>query len=123
MSVEGIASSQMMNIGSTINKEVNPQRKEESNYKTVNLSSEVGSGGEKKVSKEELIHAINASNESLKMYNRELQYSVHKKTNTIMVKLVDTETDEVIREIPPERILDMVAKMWELAGIVVDEKV
>lgn len=40
-----------------------------------------------------------------------------------MVKVVNTETDEVIREIPPEKILDMVAKMWELAGIMVDEKV
>jgi flagellar protein FlaG len=32
------------------------------------------------------------------------------------------KNDEVIREIPPEKILDMVAKMMELAGILVDEK-
>jgi len=28
----------------------------------------------------------------------------------------------MIREIPPEKILDLVAKMWEMAGILIDEK-
>jgi len=37
--------------------------------------------------------------------------------------IINDETDEVIREIPPEKILDMVAKMWELAGIMVDRKI
>ena len=40
-----------------------------------------------------------------------------------MVKVINSETNEVIREIPPEKILDLVAKMWELAGILVDERV
>lgn len=123
MSIEGIAGSQMMNVGNMINKELNPQSKEGENIKTVQVSSEVGASGEKRVNKDELIHAVNTANESLKMYNRELKYSVHKKTNTIMVKLVDTENDEVIREIPSEKLLDMVAKMWEMAGLFVNESV
>jgi flagellar protein FlaG len=36
---------------------------------------------------------------------------------------VNRETGEVIREIPPEKFLDMVAKLQELAGILVDEVV
>ncbi|MBS4538136.1 flagellar protein FlaG [Clostridium sp. D2Q-11] len=123
MSIEGIAGSQMMNIGASISKEVNPHIKHEESNKTVKISSGNGFQGERKVSKDELIHAINASNESLKLYDRKLQYSIHEKTNTIMVKLVDTEKDEVIREIPSEKILDMIGKMWELAGIIVDERV
>lgn len=39
-----------------------------------------------------------------------------------MVKVVDTQTNEIIREIPPEKTLDMFVKMLELAGIFVDEK-
>jgi flagellar protein FlaG len=35
---------------------------------------------------------------------------------------VDNDTKEIIREIPPEKTLDMISKMWELAGLVVDEK-
>ncbi|WP_026894453.1 flagellar protein FlaG [Clostridiisalibacter paucivorans] len=73
----------------------------------------------------DLQQAINDVNKSVKAYNRRLQYSVHEKTNTIMVKVIDTSEgrDEVIRELPPEKILDMVAKMWEMAGIIVDERV
>jgi flagellar protein FlaG len=39
-----------------------------------------------------------------------------------MVKVIDIETKDVIKEFPPEKILDMVAKMWEVAGIMVDER-
>ena len=39
-----------------------------------------------------------------------------------MVKVIDKDTDEIIREIPSEKVLDMVAKMWELNGLLVDEK-
>jgi flagellar protein FlaG len=39
-----------------------------------------------------------------------------------MVKVMDKEDGKVIREIPPEKTLDLVAKLWELAGILVDER-
>ena len=38
------------------------------------------------------------------------------------MKIVDKDTKKVIRELPPEKTLDMIAKAWELAGILVDEK-
>lgn len=122
MSVEGIAGSQMMNNRPMINKEINPKAREEDNKQMVEVSNDNGNVKEKKVSKEELIHAVNTANESLKSHNRELKYSVHKETNTIMVKLIDSESKEVIREMPTEKILDMVAKMWEMAGLFVDER-
>lgn len=50
------------------------------------------------------------------------EYSVDEKTNRISIKMIDEETDEVIKEIPPEKSLEMLAKVWELAGILVDEK-
>jgi len=54
--------------------------------------------------------------------NMRVEYSVHEETNTIMIKIINEETNEVVKEIPPEKILDMVAKMCELAGILVDER-
>jgi flagellar protein FlaG len=39
-----------------------------------------------------------------------------------MVKIVDKQSKEVIKEIPPEKILDMVAQMCENAGLFIDEK-
>ncbi|SHH84535.1 flagellar protein FlaG [Caloranaerobacter azorensis DSM 13643] len=78
---------------------------------------------QKNVNEEELIRAIETVNKSVKIYDRRLEFSVHEKTKEIIVKVIDTNTDEVIREIPPEKILDMVAKLWEMVGILVDEKV
>lgn len=54
--------------------------------------------------------------------NTECQFSIHKGTNQVMIKIVDQTTKEVIKEIPSEKILDMVAKMCDLAGVFVDRK-
>jgi len=74
------------------------------------------------VAEKVLIDAIERANKSLAGTNRKFEVSVHEKTNDIMVKVINTESNEVIREIPPEKILDLVAKLWELAGIIVDER-
>lgn len=74
------------------------------------------------VAEKVLIDAIERANKSLAGTNRKFEISVHEKTNDIMVKVIDTESNEIIREIPPEKILDLVAKLWELAGILVDER-
>lgn len=50
------------------------------------------------------------------------EFGIHEKTNRITVKIVDKKTKEVIKELPPEKMLDMIAKVWEYAGLVVDEK-
>ena len=54
--------------------------------------------------------------------NTEAVFGIHDETNRVTIKLVDKDTKKVIREIPPEKTLDMIAKVWELAGILVDEK-
>ncbi len=50
------------------------------------------------------------------------KFGIHEKTNRITIKLVDKETQKVIKEIPPERTLDLLAKRMELAGVMVDAK-
>lgn len=61
-------------------------------------------------------------NRELKSMETNLRFSIHKKTKQIMVKIVDTNTSEVIREIPSEKILDMVAAMMERAGLFLDKR-
>lgn len=70
----------------------------------------------------QLIEAIEKTNKAFESTTCTFEYSIHEKTKQIMVKVIDKETKEVIREFPPEKILDMVAKMWEVAGIIVDER-
>ena len=78
---------------------------------------------QKRVNEQELIHAIEAANKSVQVFDRKLEFSIHEATKEIMVKVIDTNKDEVIREIPAEKTLDMVAKLLEKSGILVDEKV
>jgi len=79
--------------------------------------------GDKKYTEEELINSIESANKELIVYNRKFEFSIHEKTKHIMVKVIDVATDEVIREIPPEKILDLVASLWEISGLIVDERV
>jgi len=65
---------------------------------------------------------IESANRRMIGANSMFQYSIHEKTNQIMIRVIDKETKELILEIPPEKALDAIAKMWELAGIFVDEK-
>jgi len=98
--------------------------KEFGQHRDLNIQSGNMNGSlNRKINEEELNKAIESVNKSVNTYDRRLEFSIHETTNEIMVKVVDTNTDEVIREIPPEKILDMVAKLWEMAGIIVDKKV
>lgn len=54
--------------------------------------------------------------------NTECQYGIHEKTQRVTLKIVDKETKEVLKEFPAEKTLEMIAKVWEMAGLLVDEK-
>ncbi len=54
--------------------------------------------------------------------NTEPKFGIHEATNRMMVKLVDKDTQEVIREFPLEKTLDSIAKTLDIAGAMVDEK-
>ena len=50
----------------------------------------------------------------------DLMYSVFK--NDLMIKITDKDTNQVVLEVPPKQILDLVAKMCEMVGIFFDKK-
>jgi flagellar protein FlaG len=74
------------------------------------------------ISEKLVIDAIEKANRAISGANRRFEFSIHEKTKEIMVKVIDSDTNQVIREIPNEKILDMVSKMWEMAGLIVDER-
>lgn len=57
-----------------------------------------------------------------KANNSEAIFGIHEATNRVTIKIVDKDSKKVIKELPPEKTLDMIAKVWELAGLMVDEK-
>ena len=66
--------------------------------------------------------AVSQANSKLKLSKTKCEFSYHEGTKRVSIRVMDKETNEVIREIPPEETLEMVEKMWELAGILVDER-
>ena len=78
---------------------------------------------ERRVTQEEVIDLIEKANNTFVAYDRRFEFSIHDVTRQIMVKVIDVTTDEVIRELPPEKVLDLVASLWEAAGIIVDKKI
>jgi len=66
--------------------------------------------------------AIERANRVLSGSDRKFEISVHEKTREILIKVLDTETNETIREIPPKKIVDLVVRLCEMAGILYDEK-
>lgn len=94
--------------------------------KHINSNIKKGQGSfseDKKYTEDEIIKGIEEANEKFIIYDRRFEFSIHDNTKQIMVKVIDVNTDEVIREIPPEKILDLVAAIWEITGIMVDERI
>ena len=85
-------------------------------------ASENADGGENRqaASQEQIRKAVESMNK--KMANAEAVFGIHEGTNRVTIKIVDKETKKTIKELPPEKTLDMIAKVWEMAGILVDEK-
>ena len=57
-----------------------------------------------------------------KAHNSEAVFGIHEATNRVTIKIVDKDTKKVLKEYPPEKTLDMIAKVWEMAGLLVDQK-
>ena len=89
---------------------------------TGQLDGQQGQSQGRQPTKDEIKSAISHANKHAHFGNTSAQFSYHEKTKRISVKIFDKDTNEVIREIPPEETLDMIAKMYELAGIMIDEK-
>ena len=75
---------------------------------------------EQQPSHEQIRKAVEKLNRS--MQNTEAVFGIHEDTNRVTIKILDKSTKEVIKELPPEKTLDMIAKVWELAGILIDER-
>lgn len=76
--------------------------------------------GEQQATNDQIKKAVEKMNRN--MSHSEAVFGIHDGTNRVTIKIIDKETKEVIKELPPEKTLDMIAKVWEMAGLLVDEK-
>lgn len=66
--------------------------------------------------------AVDKVNKKIVPTKTRCEFSYHEDTNRISIKVIDQVTEETIKEIPAEETLDMLSRIWELAGLLVDER-
>ncbi|MGG1630243.1 flagellar protein FlaG [Rossellomorea sp. NRS-1567] len=75
------------------------------------------------VTKEKMEDVVNGMNEFMSTSNTHLKFEFHDELKEYYVTIVDDRTQEIVKEIPAKRILDMHAAMTEFVGLMVDKKV
>ena len=68
----------------------------------------------------DLKRIVSEANKYVVGLNTEFSIETHEGTNRTIVKMIDLQTHEVIKEFPPEEMLNVIAGIWEQAGILVD---
>lgn len=73
--------------------------------------------------KEEVRDKVEEMNNIVDLLDRDITFKLHEKTKQLMVQIIDVKTQEVIKEMPPEELLDLIARIEEMVGLIIDEKV
>ncbi|ADO78000.1 flagellar protein FlaG protein [Halanaerobium praevalens DSM 2228] len=119
-SVESISNRQIHNNNSNnqntrVNRNDNSDRKPESLREKQEYSEQE--------LEDEVRESVKDVNEIVDKVKEGLSFQIHEDTEKMMVKVVDLNTDEVIKELPPEEMLDLQARIHEMVGILIDETV
>lgn len=67
--------------------------------------------------------AVNTMNEMLDVNNSTSKFMFHEGLERYYVTVVNRDTEEVVKEIPPKKILDAFYEMQKMLGMIVDEKI
>jgi len=65
---------------------------------------------------------VDRLNDTARIYNIGLRFSIHQETERLVVQVYDRRDNEVIREIPPEKVLNLVAQIQQMIGLLLDEQ-
>jgi len=66
---------------------------------------------------------VDRLNLAMRALSTRLKFQKHEASGKFVVRVINEQTDEVIREIPPERLLDLLVHLRRMVGVLVDERV
>ena len=89
----------------------------------IQIKLEQKTSGEETFPKEKAIKMVGEMNTFLSSADSQLKFQFHEELNEYYVTIIDTTTDEVIREIPSKKLMDIHAAMREFVGLLVDKKI
>ncbi len=108
---------QQVNSSQSIQKINDTSAKISSIDRTKQFNSQV-----KQPSPSELKKVINKINENVSKLNKDVRFSYNDTLKSLVVKVVDAKTGKVIREIPPQEVINLQKKLSEVVGIIFDSK-
>ncbi|MBT2678865.1 flagellar protein FlaG [Bacillus sp. ISL-35] len=73
--------------------------------------------------KEKVKEIVDTMNKFMEASPTALKFEFHEELNEYFVKIIDEKTKEVVREIPPKKMLDFYAAMNKFIGLMVDKKI
>lgn len=74
------------------------------------------------LSRDEAEQVTDKMNKLMQLINTDLQFSVHEKTQRLIVQMVDKRDGTVLKEFPPHELLDTIANIQEYVGMLLDKK-
>lgn len=84
--------------------------------------SQEGATAAQPVSPEQLEAAVDSVREYIRPHNNSLQFSVNDDIGRIVVTVVDSETEEVIRQIPAEEMIAIAKALDSIKGLLVRQQ-
>jgi flagellar protein FlaG len=118
--VDSLSSQQLYNNNNNSSENIKSNNKK-ANKQTTSLQ-EKNIYNQKELEKE-VKKSVKDVNEIVNQVKEGLSFQIHEDTEELMVQVIDVNTEEVIKELPPEEMLDLKARIHEMVGILIDEKV
>lgn len=85
-------------------------------------SEQTAGNSEARVGEDSLSKTVDELNDYVQNLHREIQFSVDNESNQTIIKVIDANTGEVIRQLPPDEMMRLVKRLDELEGLLVREK-
>ena len=98
------------------------ERSQETPRPVVDRKQETPSAREE-IPREQVEKAAEKLNRLMGIIDKRLEFSVHERSHRVIVKIIDQGNGEVLNEIPPKQVLDMLSSFTDMIGLMVDKRV
>jgi flagellar protein FlaG len=71
---------------------------------------------------EDLQEAVEKVNITAETFNVSLRFRIHEESERVMVQVVNLKDNEIVKEIPPEKLLNVVAQIQNIIGLFIDTR-
>ncbi len=122
--INKIAGNEITNLNRQANNNLNVQQANNVNTKIATKRDDIHKpqGDIKLPSPKELKRIIDKINENVSRLNKDVKFSYNEAIKSLVVKVIDAKTGKVIREIPPQEVINLQKKLSEVVGIIFDSK-